>query len=185
LVQKEVDSNIHTESSSIKHVISKKNPTKVLEAVIEKLQAEYHFSQQDILELIKAEDELSIPLSVFSNNKGTALQILIKYLKEEKHLNFSAIGKLIKRDERSIWGTYQKTKSTLPNELKLGPSKISIPISIFEMGTLSAFEGLVFYLKEHHHLQFSKIGELIHKDRRTIWTVYNRATKKKGGGKDE
>ena len=121
---------------------------------------------------------------MFSNNKGTVLQILVKYLKEEKHLNFSAIGRLTKRDERSIWGTYQKSKSTLPNELKIGPSKISIPISIFEMGTLSALEGLVFFLKEHHHLQFIKIAEFIQKDRRTVWTVYNRATKKKGGGKD-
>jgi len=180
----ELDSSEDLSSQeSLKHLLSKKNPTKVLENLIEKLKSEYHFSDQDVIELVGHEEELKIPLSVFTNNSGTVLQILVKYLKEEKHLSYSKIGELLGRDERSIWSTYN-SKNPINGSLHLGPSKISIPLSVFEKAELSALEALVYFLKEHHYLQFSIIAGMIKRDRRTVWSAYNSAVKKKGGAKN-
>ena len=184
--KKEVDVDSSEGSSSqesLKNLLSKQNPSKVLENLIEKLKSEYNFSDQDLIELVGQGEELKIPLSVFSNNKGTVLQILVKYLKEEKHLNYSKIVELLGRDERSIWSTYN-SKNAIKGNLRPGPSKISIPLSVFEKVKLSALEALVYFLREHHHLQFSVIADMLNRDRRTIWSAHNTASKKKGGAKN-
>ncbi len=53
-----------------------------------------------------------------------------------------------------------------------------IPLSIFKNRSLSVLEALVFYLK-NLGLSFKDISTLINRDQRTIWTVYQRAQKKK------
>jgi len=56
-----------------------------------------------------------------------------------------------------------------------------IPLSILTDRTLSVLEILVEYLKEHEKLSFHEIAVLTNRDDRTIWTVYNRAKKKRLG----
>ena len=68
--------------------------------------------------------------------------------------------------------TIKKSKSKLED-------LASVPLSIFKDRSLSVLETLVFYLK-NRGLSLKEISTLINRDQRTIWTVFNRAKKKKG-----
>ncbi len=58
--------------------------------------------------------------------------------------------------------------------------EIKIPVSIFRDRQLAVLEALVEYLKEKLSLSYHEIGILTNRNERTIWTVYNRAKKKRG-----
>ena len=49
--------------------------------------------------------------------------------------------------------------------------------------SLSFMESAVFYMKDIKQMTYHEIAASLNRDDRTIWTVYNRAMKKKGGGK--
>ena len=51
-----------------------------------------------------------IPIGIFSNKKLGILEILVKYLKENYLMTYSKIAKLLNRDDRTIWSSYNKTK---------------------------------------------------------------------------
>jgi hypothetical protein len=44
-------------------------------------------------------------------------------------------------------------------------------------------ESVVFYMKDDLEKSYHEIAVYLNRDDRTIWTVYNRALKKKGGKK--
>jgi len=56
---------------------------------------------------------------------------------------------------------------------------IDIPSHIFRDRTLSVLEIMVEYLKNELKLSYHEIAVLLNRDDRTIWTVYNRAKKKR------
>jgi hypothetical protein len=58
-------------------------------------------------------------------------------------------------------------------------SIIQIPISIVADRTVSILESIVEYLKDELKFNYHEIGELTNRNERTIWTVYNRTTKKR------
>ena len=51
-----------------------------------------------------------IPLSIFTNRKFSALEVLVSYLKEKFSLTYHEIALLVKRDDRTIWTVYQRAK---------------------------------------------------------------------------
>lgn len=55
-----------------------------------------------------------------------------------------------------------------------------IPLNIFRNTSFTIFEALVSYLKDVEGLRYREIAILLDRDERNIWTVYNRARKKKG-----
>jgi DNA-directed RNA polymerase specialized sigma24 family protein len=55
-------------------------------------------------------EEVLIPISVFKKPKLTPFEAMVKYLKEEKNLNYRQIGNLLNRDERNIWTVYSRAK---------------------------------------------------------------------------
>ena len=59
------------------------------------------------------------------------------------------------------------------------PRPNSIPIRILRDRSLSVLETIVEFLKEEKELSFHEIGVLLNRDERNIWTVYNRAKKKR------
>ena len=63
--------------------------------------------------------------------------------------------------------------------LKEDPKKVYLPSSIFKDRTLSVLEVMVEYLKEKLNLSYHEIALLLNRDDRTIWTVYQRAKKKR------
>lgn len=58
-------------------------------------------------------------------------------------------------------------------------SHVLIPTSVFRDRTLKVLESLVEYLKESEGLTYHQIAKLLNRDDRTIWTVYQRAKKKR------
>jgi hypothetical protein len=56
---------------------------------------------------------------------------------------------------------------------------VSIPSVIFRDRSLKVLEILVEYLKEHQNMTYHEIAVLLNRDDRTVWTVYNRAKKKR------
>lgn len=129
-------------------------------------------------ELIKAREKFqTIPISVF-NDKLSSLETISKYLKENICLNYHEIAVLTGRDERNIWQSYHAAAKKYSNRFELKESKISIPVSILKNTKLSILEVIVQYLKKTHNLRYSEISGLLHRDTRTIWTVYKRALQK-------
>jgi hypothetical protein len=47
---------------------------------------------------------------IFRNTKLTIFEAFVKYLKEEKGLNYHQIGLLLGRNERNIWTVYNRGK---------------------------------------------------------------------------
>jgi len=57
--------------------------------------------------------------------------------------------------------------------------EILLPSTIFCDRNIGVLESVVVYLKEQHKLGFSKIGTLLNRNRKTIWTVYQRSIEKR------
>ena len=59
------------------------------------------------------------------------------------------------------------------------PSNIWIPSNVLRDNSISVLEAIIEFLKEKKGLTYHEIGELINRDERNVWTVYNRAKKKR------
>lgn len=162
-----VDSNI--KNSTKKDLLSENQFLK------EYLKKQIGLSKKQILEIIEKKDIL-LPISIFRNKLST-LEVIVKYLHENKKLSFSEISSLLKRDDRTIWHAYQRSlkKKIL---LKILDSSIKIPVSIFSDRNYSPLEILVSHLKDSHQLKFTEIAALLDLSPKTVWTVYRRYTEK-------
>ncbi len=54
---------------------------------------------------------INIPLSLFSTNKLTVFESLIKYLREKNNMTNNEIAKLLNRSNKTIWTVYERTKN--------------------------------------------------------------------------
>ncbi len=52
--------------------------------------------------------EFSFPVDILANRKLSILENIVVYLKAEYALGFSAIGRLLRRNHKTIWTTYQR-----------------------------------------------------------------------------
>lgn len=50
----------------------------------------------------------SIPITILSDRKLSALEHITTYLKEHHQLNYKEIATLLNRDQRTIWTTYKR-----------------------------------------------------------------------------
>jgi len=123
-----------------------------------------------------------IPVSLFVDRSLSVLEVLVEYLKEELHYTLHEIAVLTNRDDRTIWTVYDRAKKKRTNSKKptLEKTEIFIPLNVLLDRALSVLEVLVEYVKEKLHLTYHEIAVLTNRDDRTIWTVYNRAKKKRG-----
>ena len=144
------------------------------------LKREYDLEPQEINELISnlEKKRKSIPVFVFRNRELSILECVCKYLKEELNLSFHRIALLLNRNDRTIWVTYHNALKKRKEKLIVKKSEISIPVSILGNRKLTAFEGIVLYLKDEYRLNYHQIGVLLGRDERNIWTTYQRARKK-------
>ena len=151
---------------------------------LHRLKHEYKLSYEEVVELLtKAEQKLKkkeilIPISVFDNKELSAFETLCKYLKEELKFSYHKSAILLRRDDRTIWASYNTALRKRKDKLVVRKSEISVPLSVFKDRKLSVLESLVKYLKENYELRFSEIASLLNKDQRNIWTVYNRSKNK-------
>jgi hypothetical protein len=120
-----------------------------------------------------------IPLSLFSHRKLGALEIVVKYLKENLELKYSRIAQLMNRDPRTVWATYKKAKDKEKEKFTIKEDKYQIPINIFLNRKLGPLEALTLYLKDELKLSFQQISTMLNRNYRTIWLTYHNALKKK------
>ncbi len=126
--------------------------------------------------------KILIPVSVISDRSLSILEVLVEYLKDDLKYNYHQIGELTNRDERTIWTVYNRAKKKREEKPKqqLKISVVKVPLSVLFDRTLSSFETVVEYLKEQLKFSYREIGVLTNRNERTIWTIYNRARKKRG-----
>ena len=143
-------------------------------------------SPSDIINLInkqlkvETKEEVKVPISVFKNDYLSSLENIVKYLRENLLLSFKQIASLTNRNEIALAVTYRNAKKKM--EAKFVVTEISpdsIPVSILQDRNLSVLENIASYLKDTFGLAYHKIALLLNRDDRTIWTVYQRAKKKK------
>lgn len=141
---------------------------------------------QEILDLVNktlkvpAKEEAKVPISVFKNDYLSSLENIVKYLRENLLLSFRQIAELTNRNPIALAVTYRNAKKKLADKFVVTEIPLySIPVSILQDRNLSVLENIVAYLKDTFGLTYHNIAVLLNRDDRTIWTVYQRAKKKK------
>ncbi|MBD3203366.1 hypothetical protein GF327_03670 [Candidatus Woesearchaeota archaeon] len=148
-----------------------------LEVVDAYFKDKYQLSTDEVLGIIKKES-LSVPISVFKTPNLSSLEIIVKFLKENKDMSYHEIAQELNRDDRTIWSTYSNSKKKFLKKLVIKDSEISIPLDIFKRRNYSVLENIVLFLKEKKTLSYNKIADLLCKHYQTIWTTYKRALNK-------
>mgnify|MGYP000223933198 CR=1 FL=1 len=137
-------------------------------------------SPDKIIKLVVKEKKsgaVEIPVCIF-NNKLSALESVVKYLKENLNLRYSEIAKLLNRNDRTIWATYSNSRKKLTEKFVIEDNKYFIPAPIISNRSFSVLESIVSYMKDNLNLRYSQIALMLHRDQRTVWTVYNRRKRK-------
>lgn len=147
---------------------------------------EQGISSEEIIELVNKllkvpiKEEVKVPISVFKNAHLGSLETIVKYLRENLLLSFKQIASLTNRNEIALAVSYRNANKKLRErfvEEEISP--YYIPVSILQDRKLSVLENIVSYLKDTFGLTYHKIALLLNRNDRTIWTVYQRAKKKR------
>ena len=167
-------------------------PKKVYEAIEKRLLNTLNYlrgkglSPDEIVNLvtkslkIQVKEEVKVPISVFNNEYLSSLENIVKYLRENLLLSFKQIASLTNRNDIALAVSYRNAKKKLEAKFVIEEiSPYSIPVSILQDRNISVLENIVAYLKDTFGLTYHKIAVLLNRDDRTIWTVYQRAKKKK------
>jgi len=134
----------------------------------------YNTFYEDIYE----EGTIYLPVSIFSSQMGS-FQAIVKHLKEKEGLKYSKIAELTKRDQRTIWNTYnQIKKTTLKEEESVKDSSntnVSIPLTIISDRKHSVLESIIVYLKDKG-FSFNEIALMLKRNYQTIYTTHRKIT---------
>ena len=129
---------------------------------------------------VPAKEEVKIPISVFNNDKLGSLETIVKYLRENLLLTYKQIASLTNRNDIALAVSYRNAKRKLKDKFVIEEiAAYFIPVKILQDRNLSVLENIVSYLKDTFGLTYHKIALLLNRNDRTIWTVYQRAKKKK------
>ena len=145
--------------------------------IIESIAKKHKLDPKQVIDLLENKEKyIYLPISIFRSKLGP-LEAVVTYLKKNLNYSFSKIAKLLSRDETTIWTSYHNSieKADLILDSK---SDYIVPLSIFSARSISILEALCLYLRQNFNLSYTKIGSLLDRNERTIWTVVNRATKK-------
>jgi len=112
-----------------------------------------------------------IPLDLFSNRKLGVLEVVVKYLKENHEQSYHEIAILLKRDDRTIWTTYNKAIKKHHDAFSIKDND-SIDIGIFSDRKQAPLQALVRHLKAKG-MNLKQIAKLLNRDYKTIWATYH------------
>ncbi|MBW2966577.1 hypothetical protein KY342_05725 [Candidatus Woesearchaeota archaeon] len=154
--------------------IELKEDIQIMKILLKRLKKRYNISSTEIINLAK--EEIVIPSSIYTK-KLSPLEANVKYLKENLDLDYSKIAELLGRNRKTIWQAYKNSVKKKISKFKIAETRYVIPASNLKT-ELSILETTVVYLKDQYNLSYRYIAELLQRDERTIWTVYNRAMKK-------
>ena len=152
------------------------------EAVSEFLGVKINLGRLDALLKRKKEEKarLLIPLSAFRNCRLSGLELVTKLLREEYSLKIKSIAQILNRDIRTIWASYESAKRKHPLKLSGLDYTYNIDPRTFSDRRRSILEHICSLLKTAYSLSYRRIGEIIGRDERTVWTAVSRAGKKEG-----
>lgn len=130
-------------------------------------------------ELTQAVQDASykVPVTVYDSDL-TPFEATTRYL-YEKELLVSRIAELLGRAPSVVQKTLDASYDKRPEPVKAVPTKFEIPVSRYADKSLGFSEHLCTYLKDEG-LTNAQISRIIGLDQRTVWTVLNRAEKKRG-----
>jgi len=134
------------------------------------------FSGQLVEEHLRGEHTM-LPVTIFSNDKLSPLEAIVKYLREEDKLTNSKVALLLGRSPAAVWITYRNAKQKMPGRLSVAKTGVFLSTELIASGKLSVLESVCTHLHDSG-MTYNKIGHLLHRDERTIWTAVNRARKK-------
>jgi hypothetical protein len=120
---------------------------------------------------------VSVPVEIFALGLSPA-EAVVRHLKEQHRLTFSEIAKLLNRDQRGIWGSYQRSQRKAPQATAAVTPTYLIPLSVFRDRSRSILEHVVTHLREKHELPVTHICALLKKKPSTVWTTLRRARAK-------
>ena len=164
--------------SDLRASLQNKSKEEIIALLLEHLKDSHNIADEKISAMLAKETLL--PGSIFSNDKLSALETIVKFLKEDKDKTLHEIAELLNRDDRSIWTTYHNAQKKMKEPLAPGASDFFVPADIFAERKLSVLETLASYLKKQG-MSNHDIATALHRDDRTIWTVVKRAQAKRGG----
>ena len=151
----------------------------LLEQFLKKFLPQTSLSFQDLEKiLVLSTSSLHIPCSLFKNPLGIS-QTLVKYLKEEKEFTFATIARLLHKDQRTVWSLYHQALKKFPQRFTIPSQDILIPLDIFQDEKYSDLEHVILFLKDHYQFTYAQIADLLSRDLRNIWAMYQKATKKR------
>jgi hypothetical protein len=140
------------------------------------LQDKYGVSSSELISILKKDDSVKIPLSIF-RNETSPLESIVKFLKDNYFLKYSQIAKLLNRDQRTIWVTYSKAFSKNKDPFRITDEKIFFDIHLFSDRKISILESICAELSRQGH-SITEIAGMLNKHRNTIGTAISRKTKK-------
>ncbi len=123
-------------------------------------------------------EENSIPCSIFTIKLG-ALEAIVKYLHENKNLSLKKISQILHKKQNNVAVSYRNSFKKMQKKFSDVSFKDYLPFEIFSEKS-TCMQSVCIYLKENKGLSYHKIAEILNRDERTIWTIYNKA---KGGKK--
>jgi len=137
---------------------------------------------ETIVEMLNSDEEVGIciPVSHFYKKNLGVLEVAVKYLKESEQMQFSKIAQLLKRDERTVWATYQKASVKCKKKLNGNGHGLSVPLSIFTERSYGPLEALTVYLRDDAKMSFNEIARTLNRNYRTVWLTYKNAKNKRG-----
>ena len=160
---------------------SKDKSVEAVKLLLETISTKYNLSGEELFNSITGKPvENNIPLSVFSTEKLSTLEIIVKYFKENLNKKYHEIALIVNRNDRTIWSTYSNSLKKFKGPLFVKESDI-VPVSIFSSRKKSVLESLVVYLKDDLRHSYTKISHLLKKDYQTIYTSYRRGISKNEG----
>ncbi len=121
-----------------------------------------------------------VPCSVFRNRSVSTLEAVTFYLKTKLKLRYTDIARLLNRNDRTIWTSYNRARQKI-RELDGKESRVYFPTKLFLNRRLSILEAITAYL--HYDLGFSnsEVARMLNRDQSTIFTSLSRARQKMGG----
>lgn len=173
VVKKEEDELVHSLLTTISY-------RQLLKTILKKMSQEQNLQLSDLIKTFEEiKGEASIPSMIFSSPLEPA-EALYKFLKENEEYSYQQIAQATKRNQKSVWATYQRAKKKNGQKIDPGEEKHYLPLMIFGNRTYSYLESVVFYLNTVYNLTNPKIAKLLQKNPSSIAVLMKRARDKHG-----
>ena len=160
----------------------KKKNIKKLNSMLRELSREYSWNSQDLNNILEGwfgftSSDIIVPLEIFSSEELGPLEAVVKYMGENLKMKYNEIAIELNRNENTIRSSYKRAVEKQKKKFTIKKSGRKISLEEFNIKGLTILESLVNYFKEKG-MKYVEIGELLGKDQRNIWTIYDRVKKK-------